>query len=108
MAFATAFRNNVKLQREAELAGGSLGQQKNGRYVPGTPNNLFTFSVTMEIREDDGKGNFVAVPRDRDLFKLRCNAAKKVVVAVTQTTNKDLVVERLGLCVFVCVCVLSV
>ena len=53
----------------------------------GTPNNLFTFSVTMEIREEDGKGNFVAVPRDCDLFKLRCNAAKKVVVAVTQTTN---------------------
>ena len=60
----------------------------------GTPNNLFTFSVTMEIREEDGKGNFVAVPRDRDLFKLRVNAAKKVVVAVTQTTNKDLIIER--------------
>ena len=48
----------------------------------------------MEIREEDGKGNFVAVPRDRDLFKLRVNAAKKVVVAVTQTTNKDLIIER--------------
>ena len=48
----------------------------------------------MEIREEDGKGNFVAVPRDRDLFKLRVNAPKKVVVAVTQTTNKDLGIER--------------
>ena len=48
----------------------------------------------MEIREEDGKGNFVAVPRDRDLFKFRVNTPKKVVVAVTQTTNKDLVIER--------------
>ena len=63
--------------------------------LSGTPNNLFTFSVTMEIREEDGKGNFVAVPRDRDLFKFRVNAQKKIVVAVTQTTNRDLVVERL-------------
>jgi hypothetical protein len=60
----------------------------------GTPNNLYTFSVTMEFREDDGKGNFVAVPRDRVLFKLRCNTQKKIFVAVTQTTNKDLVIER--------------
>jgi len=92
VAFATAFRNNFRLQKEAELSGSA--SQTDGRYIPGTPNNLFTFSVTMEIREDDGKGNFVAVPRDRDLFKLRVNALKKVVVAVTQTTNKDLLIER--------------
>ena len=33
MAFATAFRNNIRLQKEAELSGSA--SQTDGRYIPG-------------------------------------------------------------------------
>ncbi|XP_037104526.1 rab GTPase-activating protein 1-like isoform X1 [Syngnathus acus] len=58
--------------------------------------NLFIFTVTLEIKEDDGKGNFSPVPKDRDklYFKLRQNVPKKVVITVQQISNKELVIER--------------
>ena len=64
------------------------------------------FEVGLEIREDDGKGNFVYVPRlivikhlfqllnlqillhrDKDCFKLRSNVEKCVVVTLCQITD---------------------
>eukprot|EP00090_Calanus_glacialis_P000348 TRINITY_DN10211_c0_g1_i1.p1 TRINITY_DN10211_c0_g1~~TRINITY_DN10211_c0_g1_i1.p1 ORF type:complete len:1017 (-),score=311.81 TRINITY_DN10211_c0_g1_i1:664-3714(-) len=54
------------------------------------------FEVGLEIREDDGKGNFVYVPRDKDCFKLRSNVEKCVVVTLCQITDNltTLKVER--------------
>ncbi|XP_041862679.1 rab GTPase-activating protein 1-like isoform X1 [Melanotaenia boesemani] len=58
--------------------------------------DLYTFTVSLEIREDDGKGNFSPVPKDRDkfYFKLRQGVQKKVVVSVQQMCNKELGIER--------------
>ncbi|XP_074524447.1 rab GTPase-activating protein 1-like isoform X2 [Halichoeres trimaculatus] len=58
--------------------------------------DLYTFSVSLEIKEDDGKGNFSPVPKDRDkfYFKLRQGVQKKVVVSVQQMCNKELGIER--------------
>ena len=42
------------------------------------------FEVGLELREDDGKGNFVYVPRDKDCFKLRSNVEKCVAVTLCQ------------------------
>jgi len=59
--------------------------------------NMFRFSVSLDFKEDDGKGNFVTCPRDKHVFKLRCNLQKKTVICVTQTSpGRILKIERWG------------
>ncbi|XP_076875154.1 rab GTPase-activating protein 1 isoform X2 [Brachyhypopomus gauderio] len=84
-SFATAFR------RSASKA--PLSTQAS----PLTPDSdVFTFTVSLEIKEDDGKGTFSAVSKDKDRqsFKLRPGMDKKIVVYVQQTSNKELAIER--------------
>uniref|UniRef100_A0AAQ5Y6T8 Rab GTPase-activating protein 1 n=1 Tax=Amphiprion ocellaris TaxID=80972 RepID=A0AAQ5Y6T8_AMPOC len=85
-SFATAFRRSAK---KAVLS----SQQS----APLTPDSdLFTFTVSLEIKEDDGKGTFSAVAKDKDKqsFKLRAGLDKKIVIYVQQTSNKELAIER--------------
>uniref|UniRef100_A0A8D1QE96 Rab GTPase-activating protein 1 n=2 Tax=Sus scrofa TaxID=9823 RepID=A0A8D1QE96_PIG len=80
-SFATAFRRSAKQTPLSATA------------APQTPDSdIFTFSVSLEIKEDDGKGYFSAVPKDKDrqCFKLRQGIDKKIVIYVQQTTNKEL------------------
>ncbi|XP_002720522.1 rab GTPase-activating protein 1 isoform X1 [Oryctolagus cuniculus] len=84
-SFATAFRRSAKQTPLSTAA------------APQTPDSdIFTFSVSLEIKEDDGKGYFSAVPKDKDrqCFKLRQGIDKKIVIYVQQTTNKELAIER--------------
>ncbi|NXU82493.1 RBGP1 protein, partial [Xiphorhynchus elegans] len=84
-SFATAFRRSAKQTPLSATA------------TPPTPDSdIFTFSVSLEIKEDDGKGYFSAVPKDKDrqCFKLRQGIDKKIVIYVQQTTNKELAIER--------------
>ncbi|XP_036769897.1 rab GTPase-activating protein 1 isoform X2 [Manis pentadactyla] len=84
-SFATAFRRSAK---QTPLSATAALQ---------TPDSdIFTFSVSLEIKEDDGKGYFSAVPKDKDrqCFKLRQGIDKKIVIYVQQTTNKELAIER--------------
>ncbi|XP_073170504.1 rab GTPase-activating protein 1 isoform X3 [Lepidochelys kempii] len=84
-SFATAFRRSAK---QTPLS---------ATEAPQTPDSdIFTFSVSLEIKEDDGKGYFSAVPKDKDrqCFKLRQGIDKKIVIYVQQTTNKELAIER--------------
>ncbi|XP_069009391.1 rab GTPase-activating protein 1-like isoform X1 [Embiotoca jacksoni] len=84
-SFSTAFRRS---SRPADIRDTTLS---------GPPDSdLYTFTVSLEIREDDGKGNYSAVPKDRDkfYFKLRQGVQKKVVVSVQQMCNKELGIER--------------
>ncbi|XP_069370157.1 rab GTPase-activating protein 1 isoform X2 [Paralichthys olivaceus] len=85
-SFATAFRRSAKKATlSSQLA------------APLTPDSdLFTFTVSLEIREDDGKGTFSAVAKDKDKqsFKLRAGMDKKIVIYVQQTSNKELAIER--------------
>ncbi|KAF7700769.1 hypothetical protein HF521_001934 [Silurus meridionalis] len=86
-SFATAFR------RSANKA--SLTAQA----PPLTPDSdVFTFTVSLEIKEDDGKGTFSAVSKDKDRqsFKLRPGMDKKIVIYVQQTSNKELAIESPG------------
>ncbi|XP_037830254.1 rab GTPase-activating protein 1-like isoform X2 [Kryptolebias marmoratus] len=84
-SFSTAFRRSA---RPADIRDASLSSPADG--------DLYTFSVSLEIREDDGKGNFNPVPKDREkfYFKLRQGVQKKVVVSVQQMCNKELGIER--------------
>ncbi|XP_034350669.1 rab GTPase-activating protein 1 [Arvicanthis niloticus] len=84
-SFATAFRRSAK---QTPLSATT---------APQTPDSdIFTFSVSLEIKEDDGKGYFSAVPKDKDrqCFKLRQGIDKKIVICVQQTANKELAIER--------------
>ncbi|XP_043837777.1 rab GTPase-activating protein 1 isoform X2 [Dromiciops gliroides] len=84
-SFATAFRRSAKQTPLSATA------------APQTPDSdIFTFSVSLEIKEDDGKGYFSAVPKDKDrqCFKLRQGIDKKIVIYVQQTSNKELIIER--------------
>ncbi|XP_051541350.1 rab GTPase-activating protein 1-like isoform X2 [Myxocyprinus asiaticus] len=84
-SFATAFRRSAI---KAPLAAKTL---------PLTPDSdVFTFTVSLEIKEDDGKGTFSAVSKDKDRqsFKLRPGMDKKIVIYIQQTSNKELAVER--------------
>ncbi|XP_070765706.1 rab GTPase-activating protein 1-like isoform X2 [Enoplosus armatus] len=84
-SFSTAFRRS---SRPADIRDTALSSPPDG--------DLYTFTVTLEIKEDDGKGNFSPVPKDRDkfYFKLRQGVQKKVVVSVQQMCNKELGIER--------------
>ncbi|ELW62472.1 Rab GTPase-activating protein 1-like protein [Tupaia chinensis] len=64
--------------------------------IPTPDSDVFTFSVSLEVKEDDGKGNFSPVPKDRDkfYFKLKQGVEKKVVITVQQLSNKELAIER--------------
>ncbi|CAB1420347.1 unnamed protein product [Pleuronectes platessa] len=84
-AFSTAFRRS---SRPADIRDTTLS---------GPPDSdLYTFTVSLEIKEDDGKGNFSPVPKDRDkfYFKLRQGVQKKAVISVQQMCNKELGIER--------------
>ncbi|XP_061118288.1 rab GTPase-activating protein 1 isoform X2 [Conger conger] len=84
-SFATAFRRSAN---KTPLS---------GQAPPLTPDSdVFTFTVSLEIKEDDGKGTFSAVSKDKDKqsFKLRPGMDKKIVICVQQTSNKELAIER--------------
>ncbi|KAG8554241.1 hypothetical protein GDO81_003726 [Engystomops pustulosus] len=84
-SFATAFRRSFK---QTPLT---------ASIPPQTPDSdIFTFSVSLEIKEDDGKGYFSAVSKDKDkqCFRLRQGVDKKIVIYVQQTSNKELTIER--------------
>uniref|UniRef100_A0A7N6FBI2 Rab-GAP TBC domain-containing protein n=1 Tax=Anabas testudineus TaxID=64144 RepID=A0A7N6FBI2_ANATE len=84
-SFSTAFRRS---SRPADIRDTALCSPPDS--------DLYTFTVSLEIKEDDGKGNYSPVPKDRDkfYFKLRQGVQKKVVVSVQQMCNKELVIER--------------
>ena len=61
-----------------------------------TEESTFRFHVALEFREYDGKGNFVTCPKDKNVFKLRCNVEKRIVITVLQLSHaRELKIERL-------------
>jgi hypothetical protein len=52
------------------------------------------FTVNLEMREEDGKGGFTLCPRDKNVFKLRCNLDKRLALTVQQSGSKELKIER--------------
>uniref|UniRef100_A0AAZ3S363 Rab-GAP TBC domain-containing protein n=1 Tax=Oncorhynchus tshawytscha TaxID=74940 RepID=A0AAZ3S363_ONCTS len=85
-SFSTAFRRSSKPNPDERDSA-----------LPLSPDSdLFTFTVSLEVKEDDSKGNYSPVPKDREkfFFKLRQGFQKKVVVMVQQMSNKELGIER--------------
>ncbi|XP_064648840.1 rab GTPase-activating protein 1-like isoform X3 [Lineus longissimus] len=84
--FATSFR------RMPKSPSAMISETADTAVVP--ESLLFRFSVTYDFREDDGKGNFSTVPKDKSVFKLRSNVEKKIIIAVQQISNRELKIER--------------
>ncbi|XP_070687686.1 rab GTPase-activating protein 1-like isoform X1 [Pempheris klunzingeri] len=84
-SFSTAFRRS---SRPADIRDSAVSSPPDS--------DLYTFTVSLEVKEDDGKGNYSPVPKDRDkfYFKLRQGVQKKVVLSVQQMCNKELGIER--------------
>ncbi|KAF2978283.1 hypothetical protein EK904_001717 [Melospiza melodia maxima] len=85
-SFSTAFKRSSK----------QASDHVKDFILPTPDSDVYTFSVSLEVKEDDGKGNFSPVPKDRDklYFKLKQGIEKKVVITVQQLSNKELAIER--------------
>ncbi|NXI51255.1 RBG1L protein, partial [Chloroceryle aenea] len=85
-SFSTAFKRSSK----------QASDHVKDFVLPTPDSDMYTFSVSLEVKEDDGKGNFSPVPKDREklYFKLKQGIEKKVVITVQQLSNKELAIER--------------
>ncbi|XP_074763093.1 rab GTPase-activating protein 1-like isoform X2 [Athene noctua] len=85
-SFSTAFKRSSK----------QASDHVKDFVLPTPDSDVYTFRVSLEIKEDDGKGNFSPVPKDREklYFKLKQGIEKKVVITVQQLSNKELAIER--------------
>ncbi|XP_077188633.1 rab GTPase-activating protein 1-like isoform X1 [Paroedura picta] len=85
-SFSTAFKRSSK----------QASDHVKDTVLPTPDSDVFIFNVSLEVREDDGKGNFSPVPKDREklFFKLKQGVEKKVVITVQQMSNKELAIER--------------
>ncbi|XP_059481553.1 rab GTPase-activating protein 1-like isoform X2 [Neocloeon triangulifer] len=69
-----------------------------------TMSELFTFELTMEIKEEDSKGGYYVVPKDRSQFKLRANTEKQLCFTVHQVSSVHQRILHIERCFGVLVC----
>ncbi|XP_053987181.1 rab GTPase-activating protein 1-like [Hylaeus anthracinus] len=81
-AFHRIPRSMTSSLTSSDFNGFNIGSEK-------TNSRVFIFEVTMEIKEEDGKGSFATVPKDRNCFKLRSNVAKQVCLSIQQVSSKE-------------------
>ncbi|XP_060525757.1 rab GTPase-activating protein 1-like isoform X2 [Cylas formicarius] len=64
--------------------------------VPEARTLVYVFEVNLEIREDDGKGSFSTVGKDRNGFRLRTNLEKQISISIRQVSDNgpQLVIDR--------------
>jgi hypothetical protein len=57
---------------------------------------MYVFEVSLEIKEDDGKGTFSVVGKDRGGFKLKTNLEKQLCLSIRQVSDNgpQLHIER--------------
>ncbi|XP_076626246.1 GTPase activating protein and centrosome-associated [Colletes latitarsis] len=84
--FSKAF-HRIPRSMTNSLTGSDFNGFNNGSEK--TNSRVFIFEVTMEIKEEDGKGSFSTVPKDRNCFKLRSNIPKQVCLSIQQVSSKE-------------------
>ncbi|KAJ8917151.1 hypothetical protein NQ315_012643 [Exocentrus adspersus] len=57
---------------------------------------LYVFEVNLEIKEDDGKGSFTTVGKDKNGFRLKANLEKQLCLSIRQVSDNgpQLFIER--------------
>uniref|UniRef100_A0AC35UIN7 Rab-GAP TBC domain-containing protein n=1 Tax=Rhabditophanes sp. KR3021 TaxID=114890 RepID=A0AC35UIN7_9BILA len=86
-----AFSNSFKNQPPDPLEGFVIPMSKDieiiGEHsIPGTEEK-YQFESYLEIREDDGKGEFQSCPQENNCFRLRRDRIKKVMVVLRQISG---------------------
>lgn len=64
--------------------------------IPEAKSVVHVFEVSLEIKEDDGKGTFSTVPKDRSGFKFKTNFEKQLCLHIKQVSDNEriLPIER--------------
>eukprot|EP00117_Sycon_ciliatum_P035215 scpid28342/ scgid26743/ Rab GTPase-activating protein 1; GAP and centrosome-associated protein; Rab6 GTPase-activating protein GAPCenA len=78
----TAFKHNTQRQRVLAATEGRLKTLD------------FKFQFFIDIGEEDSKGQYICVARDKDLFKLRQSIPKQIGLILAQTQEVPLVLQR--------------
>ncbi|KAK3926524.1 Rab GTPase-activating protein 1 [Frankliniella fusca] len=88
--FARAFNPHVPRSMTNSVTG-DLGSN-----TPERNSNVYVFEVSLEIKEEDNRGGYSAVPKDRTCFKLRSNLPKQLSLSVQQVSDNevDLRIEK--------------
>ncbi|CAG9835575.1 unnamed protein product [Diabrotica balteata] len=57
---------------------------------------MYVFEVNLEIKEDDGKGSYSAVGKDKNGFRLKANVGKQLCLSIRQVSDNGphLFIER--------------
>uniref|UniRef100_A0AAR5PSH0 Rab-GAP TBC domain-containing protein n=1 Tax=Dendroctonus ponderosae TaxID=77166 RepID=A0AAR5PSH0_DENPD len=57
---------------------------------------MYVFEVNLEIKEEDGKGSYSTVGKDRNGFRLKTNILKQLLISIKQVSDNGphLVIER--------------
>ncbi|XP_031840690.1 GTPase activating protein and centrosome-associated isoform X2 [Nomia melanderi] len=84
--FSKAF-HRIPRSMTSSLTGSDFNGFNNGSEKVNS--RVFIFEVTMEVKEEDGKGSFSTVPKDRNCFKLRSNVTKQVCLSIQQVSSKE-------------------
>ncbi|XP_018012859.1 rab GTPase-activating protein 1 [Hyalella azteca] len=80
--FGAAFRRVPKaVNGVAETKSNKGPDTTNGQHLK------HLFDISLEIKEEDAKGNFYTVPRDKECFKLRCNLDKELHISVAPSPS---------------------
>lgn len=82
LSFRHTFHNNPKSPPSSVMGvAGSIGE-----YISG-PEEEVRLRMSLDVREEDGKGGFQSVPKDKGCcLKLRRNVDKKVILSVQQVS----------------------
>ncbi|XP_063875224.1 rab GTPase-activating protein 1-like isoform X3 [Scylla paramamosain] len=81
ITFAAAFRRVPKSK---------MGQREEACPSRQPDDLIHLFDISLEIKEEDNKGNFNTVPRDKEFFKLRSNIEKQLVLTVSPAPPSSL------------------
>ncbi|CAM1301965.1 RABGAP1 (predicted), partial [Pycnogonum litorale] len=90
LSFASAF-SRVTSRNTSTLDSNELNKNMNMStpMLMKSSDEMYVFEVFLEIREDDYRGGYIAVPWDKSYFKLRCDVDKKLSLVVQQVGGSE-------------------
>ncbi|CAB3383117.1 Hypothetical predicted protein [Cloeon dipterum] len=104
--FAKAFMRSPPKPQPSLMCDESQGDLKPSSLQSpvSTMSELFIFELTMDIKEEDSKGGYYVVPKDRSQFKLRANTEKQLCFSVHQVSSVHQRILHIERCFGVLVC----
>ncbi|CAH1128718.1 unnamed protein product [Ceutorhynchus assimilis] len=93
--FAKAFQ---RVPRSMSSSVTSAADMMSGSIItlPEARTLMYVFEVNLEVKEDDGKGSYSTVGKDRNGFRLKTNLEKQISIGIKQVSDNgpQLIIER--------------